>query len=282
VSRDDLLGAAAERGRASEKFICHDPERVDVAPVIDGTSGHLLRRHVGGRTDHHAGAGHRLIGVDVGGEGASDAEVGEEGVPAGQQHVVRLHVTMDDARLVRVSQRVSHFAENAGGLLNRQPPEPAKPGAKRLAVHERHDVERHSIRGAGIEERQDMRVAKVGGGPDLGNEALGADDRGQVRLEHLDRDIAVMSDVVREIDRRHPADTELPLDAIVRQEGSRERRRDALHAGNRNSPVTDAGHSCDRGALRGAMLRPATTTPHDRTVGREPWLARIVFRIVNH
>lgn len=90
-----------------------------------------------------------------------------------------------------------------------------------------------------------MRVTKVGSGPDLGDEALGADDRGQILLEHLDRDVAFVPDVAREIDHRHSADTEFSLHAIVRQEGSRERRRDVGHDGYRNSLRTTERRGCD-------------------------------------
>src|SRR3954463_1615621 len=73
---------------------------------------------------------------------------------------------------------------------------------------------------------------------DLDDEAIGAEDGGEFRLEHLDRDLAVVLDVVREVDGRHAAAPEFALDPIP----GRERRgelgvsaRDRCHAGPRPS-----------------------------------------------
>ena len=50
---------------------------------------------------------------------------------------------------------------------------------------------------------------------DLGQEPLGADDGSQLRLEHLQRDLPLVLQVVREIDGGHPALTEFALDAVA-------------------------------------------------------------------
>ena len=52
-------------------------------------------------------------------------------------------------------------------------------------------------------------------GPDLGDEPLGAEHCGELRLQDFDGDLALVFDIVREIDRRHPARTQLALDAIA-------------------------------------------------------------------
>ncbi len=48
---------------------------------------------------------------------------------------------------------------------------------------------------------------------------LGADHRGEFRPQHLDRDLAIVLEVVGEIDRGHPALADLALDAIAAGEG---------------------------------------------------------------
>ena len=58
-----------------------------------------------------------------------------------------------------------------------------------------------------------------GDGLDLAEEPLGADDRGELRAQHLDRDLAVVLEVVREIDGGHAAGAELALDAIAIGQG---------------------------------------------------------------
>ena len=65
-------------------------------------------------------------------------------------------------------------------------------------------------------------MLQVGGGLDLLEEPLGADHRGEVRMEHLDGDLAVVFEVVRQPDRGHAAGAELALDAIAAGEGGGE------------------------------------------------------------
>ena len=58
-------------------------------------------------------------------------------------------------------------------------------------------------------------MLEVGRDRDLGQEALGSDDSGQLGLQDLDRDLAVMAKVLREIDGRHAAFAELVLHPIA-------------------------------------------------------------------
>ena len=58
-------------------------------------------------------------------------------------------------------------------------------------------------------------MLQIGGGLDLGQEPLGAEHRGQLAAQHLERDLAVVPQVVREIDRGHAALAELALDAVA-------------------------------------------------------------------
>ena len=57
-----------------------------------------------------------------------------------------------------------------------------------------------------------MRVLQVGGELDLGQEPLGADDRGELGPQHLERHLAVVPEVVGEVDRRHAARADLALE----------------------------------------------------------------------
>ena len=60
-------------------------------------------------------------------------------------------------------------------------------------------------------------------GLDLAQEALGADDGGELGAEDLDRDLAVVLQVLGEVDRGHAALADLPLDAVAVAEGGGER-----------------------------------------------------------
>ena len=53
----------------------------------------------------------------------------------------------------------------------------------------------------------------------VGEEGIGANDRRQLRLEYLDRDPAVVADVLRQIDGGHSAHAEFALDAVAAFEG---------------------------------------------------------------
>ncbi len=64
-------------------------------------------------------------------------------------------------------------------------------------------------------------MLQVGGDLDLGQESLGAEHRGQLRPQHLDRDLAVVLQVLGEIDRGHAALAQLPLDAVAVGQSSR-------------------------------------------------------------
>ena len=101
--------------------------------------------------------------------------------------------------------------------------------AKRLAFDVRHHVVQQAVRLAGVEQRQQVRVLQVRRDLDLAQESLGAEHRGELRLEHLDRDVAVVLEVVREVDRRHAARAELALDAVAVGEGGREAEEGLAH-----------------------------------------------------
>ncbi len=58
-------------------------------------------------------------------------------------------------------------------------------------------------------------MLEIGGGLDLGEEPLGADHRGQLGPEDLDGDLALVPEVVGEVDRGHAARPELALDAVA-------------------------------------------------------------------
>jgi hypothetical protein len=58
-------------------------------------------------------------------------------------------------------------------------------------------------------------MLEVGDGLDLAQEALGADDGGEVGTQDLDGDLAVVAEVLGEVDGRHAALAELALDAVA-------------------------------------------------------------------
>ena len=62
-------------------------------------------------------------------------------------------------------------------------------------------------------------MLQPGGGADLGEEALGAEGGAEVGMQHLDGDVAIVLEVVREVDRGHAASAEFALDGIAVGQG---------------------------------------------------------------
>jgi hypothetical protein len=58
------------------------------------------------------------------------------------------------------------------------------------------------------------------------DEPLAADHRRKLRLQDLQRHLAVVLDILREIDCRHPAFAESAFDLVAVAQGSRESGRD--------------------------------------------------------
>jgi hypothetical protein len=118
-----------------------------------------------------------------------------------QQDVLGLDVPVDDALLMGVLKRIGHLASDPERVLHGKLLLPGQAVAKRLPVDERHHIEHRAVHLAGIEQRQDVPVLEDCRGLDLGKEALGADDRRKFRAEDLDRDLAVVLEVLGEIHR---------------------------------------------------------------------------------
>ena len=159
--------------------------------------------------------------------GERDAEVGDDRPAALEQNVFRLDVAMDDAALVRVRRarrplRVAMRTASATGSWRSR----SRRCAKTLAFDERHDVEQLTGRDAGVEQRKNARMLQLRRRPNLGQESLGADDRGEFSAEHLERDLSFVADVLREIHGRHPARAHLALDDVPTDKLGTQRGRD--------------------------------------------------------
>ena len=102
-----------ERAPPGQHLVEHGSESVEVDRGTHCLSPHLLRGHVGGRADHRR-ADRQL---DIGGHGASDAEVGQDHAPGGlEQDVPRLYVPVDDIDFVGSREAVGDLAGDLDGL----------------------------------------------------------------------------------------------------------------------------------------------------------------------
>src|SRR4029077_20049883 len=108
---DLLRGGTAERSGPRQHFVPHADETVDVRPSIERAIGtRLLRAHIARSAETQPGLREPLVGPRAASEGASDAEVGHQGVAVGgEQEVLRLDVAVDDPVLMSVLKRVGRF-----------------------------------------------------------------------------------------------------------------------------------------------------------------------------
>jgi hypothetical protein len=158
-------------------------------------------------------------------ERTRDAEVGHQCVSPGEQNILRLYVAMDDLPAVGIIQRLGHLPCDPDGLLDRQLKIPAQALAQGLALDERHGKPEHPARPChcvhltGVVHRQDVGMLKPGGQPDLPQESLGPKRSGQIGVEHLERNQAVVLQVMRQIHHGHAPVAELALDGVAVVQG---------------------------------------------------------------
>ena len=223
MSGDDLLERVAQERRATgEDLVRHHTERVDVDAMVEARIGrHLLGRHVRRRAHGHSCRGERSVPTRVA-HRLRDTEVGHHRVRASNEHVLGLDVSVHHALLVRVFERVSDFADDPHSLVDRQRTRARDAIAQRLPLHVRHHVEEHITLASRVVEREDVRMMQPRGDPDLAQESLGAEARGELGAQHLHRDVPVVFGVLGQVDGGHAARAELTLDDVSTGEGGGE------------------------------------------------------------
>ena len=214
LTRDDRPGGATgERRRSGEHLVGDARQRVLVRPGVErGIPADLLRAHVADRSTHAAGGreGFHLLRKDR----LREAEVGEHRVASREEHIARLHVAMNDALSVCVREGLGQLARDPRGFVDGQRALAPEPVAQAGPPHVRHRIEDQAVGHPGIVQRQDPGVLQLRGRLDLGEEPLTPDDGRQLGLQDLQRDLALVLQILGEVDRRHPALAQLPLHAI--------------------------------------------------------------------
>ena len=187
---DAVLGRTGILRLSGERFQQDQPETEHVRGGHRAGALCLLRRHVSGGTHHQAAAGvHRPV------PRVGDPEVGQED-PAVRFHedVGRLQVAMDYAARVDVVQRVGQRDSQPRDLRWRQWSAPDDPG-QILAVDQRHHEVAPRAVAAGVQQRDEVRMADRGQQPCLLGEARGEVGAVRAGLEDLDRDGAPQVEV---------------------------------------------------------------------------------------
>ena len=120
-------------------------------------------------------------------------------------------------------------------------------------------------------------MLRSGGGLDLDHEAVGAEHGHQLRLEDLDGHVAVVLEIVGQVDGGHPTRAELALDAVAVGEACPERVQTHTLA-----PARKRAEACPERSRRGAAARrgrislmdwpPSASVPQTSS-RRRPWSA---------
>ena len=216
--RDDGGGAGAGKRRLTDEHLVEDTaERVDVGARVELGAASLFRAHVGRRP--HADA--RLC-QRAGADRARDAEVGDEGMPVGEQNVLRLDVPVNDSAAVGVVERGGNLPRDPDGFVHGDLALAIQPVAQAFALDKRHREPQVAGGFARVVQAEDVRVLEPRGQADLLLESLGSQGRGDFRMEHLQGDGPLVTEVLREEDGRKPAASELALDTILAAECVRE------------------------------------------------------------
>ena len=218
---DDLLGGeAGERRSAGQHLVQHHAEGVDVGARVQVLTGGLLGAHVLGRAETHARLRQPTAFPST--PGQRDAEVGHHRPAVVEQDVVRLDVAVDQAMVVGVVERAGDFRGDADGIVHRQLDLALEPGAERSALDVGHYVEHRALDPARVEQGKDVGMVQVGGGLDLLEEALGSDQRRELRVHHLDGHLAIVAGVVGEEHRGHASGAQLALEEVAVGDGGLE------------------------------------------------------------
>jgi hypothetical protein len=182
-----------------------------------------------------------------------------EGGPAGrrprlagpllQPDVARLDVAVDQAALVRRRQPLGDLPADAQHLVQRQrPPGPDQALLQRLAAEQRHRQERHPPVLIDLVHRDDVVVLDGRDRLGLAHEApAGVLVRGQLRPDHLERDVPLEAQVLGQEDDAHAAGPQPLQDAVIPQPADLVRAQGRRQEGVRR-PV---GGLLSRGAFAG-------------------------------
>jgi hypothetical protein len=199
-----------------------DAEGVDVRTGIGACALQQLRRHRLERAHELPRGGERRLAVDPGG-----AEVAEQRpAPLAEQHVVGLHVAVQDAVAVGLGQCRGQLGADAPSLVGRERPASRHPGVQIAARHLLHDDEAPVAILEIVVDANDVRVPERAHGEHLAAHAL-ARLLHQRRRRHqeLHRQAAPHLAVVGLVDHRVAAAPDLAEQLVaIPQHGARARK----------------------------------------------------------
>jgi hypothetical protein len=111
-------------------------------------------------------------------------------------------------------ERIGDVARDAQRFLEGKLTLAIETPSKRLAVDARDDVEDGALMLAGIEQRKDVRMMQAGEQPNLSRESRGTYRRGELGVEHLQRDRPIVPQIAGAVHCGHAAAAEHLLDRV--------------------------------------------------------------------
>jgi hypothetical protein len=156
----------------------------DVGARIGAAAREQLRRHVFGRSPEQARPGQAGEGLDPG-----QTEVDQLHVRAGEQHVLRLDVAVDDTARVRVRQRVRDGERDRKRFLRRQAAPALEVPPEIFPVDKLHHQEGAPVLVTRGQHADDVRMVQPARDLRFAQEpAAHLAVRGELRQQALDRD----------------------------------------------------------------------------------------------
>ena len=202
-----------ERALARQHLEEDDPEREEIAALIQRPAERLLRRHVAWRAGNTALCLGRLRRPRR--KAPRDPKIQDLDATRGQQlNVRRLDVAVHDASGVRVPERVGNrhadpdrFGHPAGTLL--------KAIAKRHALDVLHDDHKGAAVVDDVVHLRDARVGQATRGASLAKDARARDRVGRdAAHDSLQRDDPLEAGIAGQVDLPHPAGAEQSNDLV--------------------------------------------------------------------
>ena len=207
---------ALERRPSGQHLVSDHAERPEIGSRVRRFAFRLLGRHVRGRADSAAGVRVNCVEVSPISIFAMPKSSTFTWSARGEHQIRRLEVAMDDAGGVRGGQCIGDLGQDTRGVSDRQ--RTARQSSReRLSVVVRHGDERLAAGLAHLVDSRDVRVIERARGPRLAQEAGGGFGiaAGGGRQE-LQRDLASQVEIFGEIDRPHPACSDVAQDSVVR------------------------------------------------------------------
>jgi hypothetical protein len=205
---------------SSQHLVKDAAQRKDVGAMIAALAAYLFGRHVADRAQHDAGlcdrrhrrclrAWQRLARL------ACETEVQDlDGAVGGDENVLRFQIPVRDVLVVRRGKSARDLRRDVDRFSQRQRTR-RQARAERLALQQFHDGVGHTVAGAELVERDDVRVREHRDGARFALEPREGSRVGRDgRRNDLDGDVPSDAAVVRAIDLAHASGAEEAFNLI--------------------------------------------------------------------